>query len=106
MKNSFLTIELKTVNKPILIIYTTFLKTLFLKLKLNFKIICMPTLKKRFTLLRSPHVYKKTREQFELTRYKQTINIYSNLNLIFLKYLVLNKPTDIKLVIKKSYFKE
>lgn len=102
MKNPFITIELKTINKSILAIYTTFLKTIFLKLNISFKVISLPILKKKITLLRSPHVYKKSREQFEFTRYKQTINIYSNCNSYLLKYLIINKPSELKLVIKKN----
>ena len=38
----------------------------------------LPTQKKIFTVLRSPHVNKKSREQFELCTYKRLIDIYSN----------------------------
>ena len=37
------------------------------------KVISLPTLKKKFTVLRSPHIDKKSREQFEWTRYKKSI---------------------------------
>lgn len=100
MKAYSLTLELKSVNKSVLVIYSTFLKNIFNKLNLDFKIIFLPTLKKKFTLLRSPHVHKKSREQFEFTRYKQIIYI-SNSNINFLKYLIINKPSDIKLNVKQ-----
>ncbi len=35
----------------------------------------LPTLKKKYTVLRSPHVDKKSREQFEMRRYKRLIDI-------------------------------
>ncbi len=35
--------------------------------------VSLPCLKKKFTVLRSPHVDKKSREQFEWTRYKKSI---------------------------------
>jgi small subunit ribosomal protein S10 len=38
----------------------------------------LPTHKKLFTVLRSPHVNKKAREQFELMSYKRLIDIYSS----------------------------
>lgn len=97
----FFKLELKTLNKPILSIYTIFLKGLFLKLKINFKKIAFPISKKKFTLLKSPHVYKKAREQFELVKYKEVIYIYSNCSNFLLKFLILNKPTEVKIVIKK-----
>jgi len=38
----------------------------------------LPTHKRIFTVLRSPHVNKKSREQFELNNYKRLIGIYSS----------------------------
>ncbi len=38
----------------------------------------LPTHKKLFTVLRSPHVNKKAREQFEVMSYKRLFDIYSS----------------------------
>ena len=38
----------------------------------------LPTHKKLLTVLRSPHVNKKAREQFEVMSYKRLIDIYSS----------------------------
>ena len=38
----------------------------------------LPTQKKIFTVLRSPHVNKKAREQFELNAFKRLLDIYSS----------------------------
>lgn len=40
----------------------------------------LPTHKRIYTVLRSPHVNKKAREQFELNSYKRLLDIYSNSN--------------------------
>jgi small subunit ribosomal protein S10 len=37
----------------------------------------LPTQKKIFTVLKSPHVNKKAREQFKLCSYKRLMDIYS-----------------------------
>lgn len=37
----------------------------------------MPTKKRIFTVLRSPHVNKKSREQFELSCFKRIVDVYS-----------------------------
>lgn len=37
----------------------------------------LPTEKEIFTVLRSPHVNKKAREQFQLCTYKRLLDIYS-----------------------------
>lgn len=39
--------------------------------------ICLPTKRQIFTVLRSPHVNKKSREQYELLSHKRLIDIYS-----------------------------
>ena len=38
----------------------------------------LPTHKRIYTVLRSPHVNKKAREQFELSSYKRLLDIYSS----------------------------
>ena len=38
----------------------------------------LPTHKRLYTVLRSPHVNKKAREQFELSSYKRLLDIYSS----------------------------
>ena len=39
------------------------------------RVASLPTLKRRFTVLRSPHIDKKSREQFEWKRYKKSIGV-------------------------------
>ena len=36
----------------------------------------MPNNKRRFTVLRSPHIDKKSREQFELTTHRRIIDVF------------------------------
>jgi small subunit ribosomal protein S10 len=38
----------------------------------------LPTKKEKFTVLKSPHVNKKSREQFQLCTYKRLVDIYSS----------------------------
>lgn len=38
----------------------------------------LPTYKRIYTVLRSPHVNKKAREQFELCSYSRLMDIYSS----------------------------
>jgi len=37
----------------------------------------LPTEKEKYTVLRSPHVNKKSREQFQLCTYKRLVDIFS-----------------------------
>lgn len=38
--------------------------------------VSLPTKIERFTVLRSPHVDKKSREQFEIKTYKKSLNVF------------------------------
>lgn len=100
MKTQFLKLNIKSTNKKINI-YLTFLLSIFKKLNIRYRLIKIPILSKRITILKSPHVNKKAREQFELKIFKKTLIIYSNLKLKILKFLILNKPKFIKLKLRK-----
>ena len=100
MKTQFLQLNIRSTNKKINI-YLIFLLSILKKLNIKYKYIKIPLLSKKITLLKSPHVNKKAREQFELKIFKQTIIIYSHLKLKILKFLILNKPKFIKLKLRK-----
>ena len=56
----------------------------------EFTFINQPTKSKKYTLLRSPHVHKKSREQFELVKKKSKLVLLSNQLLpvlLFISYL-------------------
>jgi len=93
-------IKLKALNKRSLNLYYLFLISIFKKLDKKISRINLPTIKKRITLLKSPHVYKSTREQFQFTLYKRLI-VINKLDTNLLKLLFLNKPKILKISIKK-----
>ncbi len=80
-------------------LYNTFLKSIFTKLNYNFSAIGLPTTIKRITLLKSPHVHKKAKEQFEIRTYKQVFVVREDVNTNCLKFLMLNKPKQVNLKI-------
>ena len=58
----------------------------------------LPTNKKRFTVLRSPHVYKKSREQFEMATHKRLLVLKDTSPSViqyFLEYLKKNIPIGV-----------
>jgi len=62
---------------------------IFLHIK-NYKKIPLPTKIKKFTVLRSPHIDKKSREQFQMKRYKYIFAVSlldSQLAFLFLELL-------------------
>ena len=60
----------------------------------------LPIKKKRITLLKSPHVNKTAREQFEIKTYKVVIQLLNGEKFKILKLLSLNKPKTVVITIK------
>ena len=60
----------------------------------------LPTQKKIFTVLRSPHVNKKSREQFELSSYKRLLDIYSSSSKTIDALMKLELPSGVEVEIK------
>ena len=92
-------LSVKSVNSQILSFYKIFLKKVLLNLNVKYSMIGMPTKIKRITLLKSPHVNKSAREQFEMKTYKTTIDIH-NIKVSSLKYIVFNKPKAVTVAFK------
>lgn len=73
------------------------------------KVISLPTLKKKLTVLRSPHIDKKSREQFEWTRNKKSIFLDFQKISVFSLFLFLLKNSSfpgvqIEIYLKHSTF--
>jgi ribosomal protein S10 len=94
-------IELKSIDNKSLSFYTHFLKRVFYKMNATYSHANLPIKKKRITLLKSPHVNKSAREQFELRCYKSVWEIRSKLTYEFAKILFKNKPQTVSVVIKQ-----
>jgi small subunit ribosomal protein S10 len=60
----------------------------------------LPTEKKIYTVLRSPHVNKKAREQFQLCSYKRLIDIYSSTTKTIDALMKLDLPSGVEVEIK------
>ena len=60
----------------------------------------LPTNKKIFTVLRSPHVNKKAREQFQLSSYKRLMDIYSSSSKTVDALMKLELPSGVEVEIK------
>jgi len=97
-------IFLVSVDKVSLKVFTRYLKIMTYKLSLKtFSIQGLPKSSRKITLLKSPHVDKRAREQFEIIYYKILISI--RLKKHFKKFMELisnNKPKNLKFSIKYS----
>lgn len=60
----------------------------------------LPTEKQIYTVLRSPHVNKKSREQFQLCTYKRLIDIYSSSAKTVDALMKLDLPSGVDVEIK------
>jgi len=60
----------------------------------------LPTNKKIFTVLRSPHVNKKSREQFQLSAFKRLLDIYSSSSNTIDALMKLELPSGVEVEIK------
>ncbi len=60
----------------------------------------LPTHKRIYTVLRSPHVNKKAREQFQLCSYKRILDIYSSTSKTVDALMKLELPSGVDVEIK------
>jgi small subunit ribosomal protein S10 len=102
MSNFKIQLNIKSVNLNCFKIYCFFLHRVLKSLDIQYSFISLPTSKKRVTLLKSPHVNKKAREQFEIRSYKGCFQIKTNVKFSTLEWLILNKPTVVQIKLKIS----
>ena len=60
----------------------------------------LPTNNEKFTVLRSPHVNKKSIEQFQLSSYKRLLDIYSTSSKTIDALMKLELPSGVEVEIK------
>lgn len=102
-KETSIIINLKSFSDNTLKLYIASFFAMLPHQSINFKV--LPTQKKRLTLLRSPHKYKKAQEHFELNIHKAAI-IVTNIDLTKLFLILTNKPQGISVNLKaKEYLK-
>jgi small subunit ribosomal protein S10 len=81
--------------------YVAFLKLVFKNLNLASSVFFLPTSEKKLTLLKSPHVNKKAKEQFQVSIYKVVISVETSPILKnYFSFFILNKPKVVTIKIK------
>ena len=60
----------------------------------------LPTKKEKFTVLKSPHVNKKARDQYQLCTYKRLVDIYSNSSKTVDAFMKIELPSVVDVEIK------
>jgi len=90
-------IKLESLNSKILSLYIKFLLKVLVLGNVKTQIAYLPNVTKRITFLKSPHVFKKAKEHFQLT--KNSVSLALHANLQDLKPFLLNRPNTIKIKI-------
>ncbi len=87
-------LHLKSNFKKTLELYTFYLEKNLKSTEVDFKLVRLPKKIKRLTILKSPHVNKKARDQYEIRTYSLTFVITKQFQDIsgLLKFLLSNKP--------------
>lgn len=80
-------------SKNLLNLYKLFLKKIFALINLKYILISCPKIQKIKTFFKSPHVYKRSKENFELNIYK--FKLHTHLTIPFLKIFRYNIPKNI-----------
>jgi small subunit ribosomal protein S10 len=60
----------------------------------------LPTKKEKFTVLKSPHVNKKARDQYQICTYKRLVDIYSNSSKTVDALMKIELPSGVDVEIK------
>lgn len=109
LNNSILlNIYLKSSNNITLYNYKNKIESVFRNNNINYKLNYLPNKTKQYSILRSPHVYKKSLETFEEKIYKlnfriNIINYKQYLKLFYiLKFIKNNLPLNINITFKLS----
>jgi ribosomal protein S10 len=90
--NKKLVFTVKAVSKNSLFSFENFFCVQMSKLKIEYSVVHLPRVVKKFTLLRSPHVYKKSKEQYAFINYKTVFIFDRDVNIDVLKLLLKNTP--------------
>lgn len=93
-------IIVKSYSKIALVLYLNYLKTLLSKGGIFFSSFSFPMKRKRITLLKSPHVNKKSKEQFEIKSFKTVLFLNNSLSLDTVKNITMNRPKCVSLTVK------
>ena len=93
-------LKIKSLDQQSLKLYLIKIHKILKILGTKYNTFNLPSKRKRITLLKSPHVNKKAREQFEIKNYSVMIQILSQEKFKILKLLSLNKPKTVTISIK------
>ncbi|XP_032226262.1 28S ribosomal protein S10, mitochondrial [Nematostella vectensis] len=103
---SLISVKVKGSDEAVLKSYTHFVTRAanLLNIDISGRIV-LPTRKERYTLLKSPHIYKKHRAQYEIRthgRMLQLKNLTCNTADVFLEYIQRNLPEGVSMSVEQT----
>lgn len=103
MQKNVIRLKAISFNLATLHLFYLFLKNIFIKYNFHFESTFLKK-KKKITLLKSPHVHKKAREQFEMSKFSfiSNFSIPKSKTAEFFFFLKLNTPKNIDINFKLS----
>ena len=96
------TIILTSTSQKSLNVYVRYLQIFLKKLSLKNSTVSLPVTRRRISLLKSPHVYKKAKEHFEVRTYRKNVTFESFNKIEKLILVLANKPKSICVKIKTN----
>jgi small subunit ribosomal protein S10 len=93
-------LSIKSNYETVLAIYLRSLIQLLRLLNLEYKVVGLPTKKKVYSLLKSPHVNKKSKDQFGVRIYKKLVLVEGSI--VNLREIIRKKPPVIQIKISYS----
>jgi small subunit ribosomal protein S10 len=105
LNKNFKTFEivLTSTSKNSLFLYKTFIFKILDQIGIIYTNVDFPVFHKKITLLKSPHVNKKAKEQFQLSDYKSVIFLESKKIFFYANIILINKPKSVKLEFKSNF---
>ena len=90
-------LKIESLSKKTLVFYIKFILKLFYIYQIKPKVNYLPCISKRFTFLKSPHVFKKAKEHFAIKKHR--VILTCNLKIQNLKQILINRPNTVKIKI-------
>jgi ribosomal protein S10 len=90
-------LKIESLDNKVLALYIKFLIKVLCICQITPKVFYLPHIIKRFTFLKSPHVFKKSKEHFDIKKHR--VIIIFSFNLQKLKLFLINRPSAVKIKI-------
>jgi ribosomal protein S10 len=100
-KSNTLILKFNSTVLTLILSYMLFIKKYLARINKKFLILGLPNRKKLITLLKSPHVNKKAREQFIFSKHSFILVLKDTFSFYSLNFILKNIPAPINVIVYK-----